>query len=161
MFHLTVFCDLTKAFDIFSHKILLHKLSVYGIRGNALDWIKKYLANRKQYINYNDVSSPYNTVNCGVPQGSIIGPILFLIYINDIVCSSNKLKCLLFADDTTIFIQGHNLINISQALKIELNKFSQWIHSNQLTLNKNKTHYGFQPFNDSQYLYLLKSLIIH
>ena len=106
---------------------------MYGIRANALSWMKKYLANRKQYINYNDISSSYNTINCGVPQGSILGPILFLIYINDIIRSSNKLKFLLFTDDTTIFIQGHNPVNISQTLNIELNKVSQWIHSNQLT----------------------------
>ena len=141
MFQITVFCDFSKAFDTISHNILLNKLFNYGIRGNAHNWIKSYLTNRKQYSMYNNVSSPFTTLMCGVPQGSILGPLLFLVYINDIVRSSTKLKFLLYADDTTLFIQGNNLANISQTMNIELDKVHNWIISNELTLNTNKTQY--------------------
>lgn len=141
MFQVTVFCDFTKAFDTISHDILLHKLSTYGIRGNALNWFKSYLTHRKQYTAYNNTLSSQNTTSCGVPQGSILGPILFLLYINDITLVTDKLKFLLYADDTTIFIQGHNLLDITTTLNTELNKISNWIKSNKLTLNINKTQY--------------------
>ena len=141
MFQLTAFCDLTKAFDTISHNILLEKLEVYGIRGNAKNWIKSYLAHRRQFTVYNNVTSPQNSITCGVPQGSVLGPILFLIYINDIIHSSNKLKFLLFADDTTIFIQGNNLADISLTLNTELQKVSKWIMCNKLTLNYDKSQF--------------------
>ena len=102
MFQLTVFCDLTKVFDTISHSILLQKLSVHGIRGIAQQWLKSYLDDRKQYTSFKNISSSCNVITCGVPQGSILGPILFLIYVHDIIHCSNKLKFLVFADDTTI-----------------------------------------------------------
>lgn len=138
---ITVFCDLSKAFDTISHDILLQKLNIYGIRGKANDFLKSYLGSRNQYTVYNSASSSFKQVHYGVPQGSILGPILFLIYINDIVRVSDKLKFLLFADDTTIFIQGQNINEMTATLYKELITLSNWIKSNKLTINISKTFY--------------------
>lgn len=140
-YQISVFCDLSKAFDTISHSILLEKLKVYGIRGAALNWFQSYLKFRKQYTTYNHSSSARTTVTYGVPQGSILGPILFLLYINDITRTTDKLKFILFADDTTIFIQGQDLNYIKNTLNFELTKVSNWIKSNKLTLNISKTKF--------------------
>ena len=89
------------------HQILLYKLEAYGIRGTALSWFKDYLCNRQQYVAFNSTESTKLMIKCGVPQGSILGPLLFLLYINDIVNSSNLLSFILFADDTNL-LYSHN-----------------------------------------------------
>ena len=98
-----VFIDLKKAFDTVNHDLLVSKFNVYGIRGIAIHWLSNYLTNRKHYVNVDGHSSNLLDVTCGVPQGSILGQILFLIYINDICKVSDLLKFVLFADDTNIF----------------------------------------------------------
>ena len=98
-----VFLDFAKAFDTVNHQILLKKLEYYGIRGNVLKWFDSYLCNRPQCVNINGTFSDFLNILCGVPQGSVLGPILFLIYINDIQFCSNILNFHLFADDTSIF----------------------------------------------------------
>ena len=98
-----VFIDLKKTFDTIDHKILLRKLQCYEIRGLALDWIKSYLTDHSQYVCYNNSNSELNNIKCGVPQGSILGPVLLILYINDICEVSQLLHIILFADDTSTF----------------------------------------------------------
>ena len=95
-----MFIDLKKAFDTIDHSILCKKLYHYGIRGVASDWVKSYLSKRNQYVEIDGICSDKKQIVCGVPQGSILGPILFLLYINDMANVSDKLRFILFADDT-------------------------------------------------------------
>ena len=103
-FNLGIFVDLSKAFDTVDHKILISKLKNCGVRGNNLKWFKSYHNNRKQFIAYNNKYTSFEMIKCGVPQGSILGPLLFLIYVNDLNQVSNILDPIMFADDTNFFI---------------------------------------------------------
>ena len=142
-FVIGVFLDYSKAFDCINHSILLQKLHYYGIRGVALEWFKSYLSDRKQFVYFNNTKSNYRNVTCGVPQGSILGPILFLIYINDIVNVSNLLFPILFADDSNVFHAGKDPNEMINVMNIELNKLSIWLKANKLSLNVKKTHFMF------------------
>lgn len=98
-----VFLDLSKAFDTISHEILFYKLEHYGFRGIALSWIKSYFKNRKHFVQFGKIKSSEAITRCGVPQGSILGPLFFILYINDIPNSVRSVELLLFADDTSIY----------------------------------------------------------
>jgi hypothetical protein len=137
---LAVFCDLRKAFDSCDHKILLKKMSQLGIRGAALEWFANYLTNRKQFVFLNNTSSLLRATSLGVPQGSILGPILFLIYINDLP-DSCELFALLFADDTTLVTSGENLADLITYTNNQLHKISTYFRLNKLALNPKKTQF--------------------
>ena len=139
-FTLAIFCDLSKAFDVISHDILLSKLHCYGIRGIAHDWFKYYLTDRVQYVEIDGHKSSHPQIKCGVPQGSILGPLLYLIYVNDICFSCNG-SILSFADDTTIYVSDSNIDILFNNANILINYLFIWFCSNRLSLNPNKTNY--------------------
>ena len=139
--HVNIFCDLAKAFDTIPHSILLTKLFAYGIRGPAHQCFASYLRHRKQYVKYNNAVSKPRDITTGVPQGSILGPLLFLVFINDLPRSSNDLEFLIFADDTAISVEGHDSRQVQHTIDTELPQVHSWLISNKLTLNINKTHY--------------------
>jgi hypothetical protein len=118
-----VFIDFSKAFDTVNHEILLAKLFQYGIRGHSLEWFNSYLTNRLQFVQIDNIQSSTLTMTCGVPQGSTLGPLLFLIYINDIVNCSSILSFRLFADDTNIFYVNKDPIELEIVMDCELKKF--------------------------------------
>ncbi|MEL7522377.1 MAG: reverse transcriptase family protein, partial [Cyanobacteria bacterium J06553_1] len=140
-FTLSVFLDLSKAFDTVNHAILLNKLCHYGIRGIPLKWLTSYLSNRQQYVYVNNQSSSRRKVSCGVPQGSILGPLLFLVCINDLPNSNTELNTILFADDSTLFCSHDDIYSLTSTVNNHLSDVASWLKANKLTLNVAKTHY--------------------
>ena len=136
-----IFIDLSKAFDTVNHQILLDKLQYYGVRGVADDWFSNYLQNRQQFVQYNGTNSSSHNIKCGVPQGSILGPLLFLIYVNDLCYVSKALDFILFADDTNIFFSHKNLNILEKTLNEELPKLTDWCLANKLSINFKKSNF--------------------
>lgn len=137
----SIFMDLSKAFDTLNHNILLSKLQFYGVYDDSLQLFRSYLQNRIQYVVINNTESDHLPISTGVPQGSILGPLLFLIYINDIACSSSLFSFLSYADDTTLTSSVKTLKsrNVSFKISSELSKVSDWLIANRLCLNVDKT----------------------
>ena len=133
------FFDFSKAFDTVDHEILLAKLQYYGIRGIASKWFTSYLGNRKQFVTYNGVKSKTPLIRCGVSQGSIKGPLLFLIYINDLANVCKYAMPILFADDSNLILNGNSLKDIEQKINSELAEIAERPKVNKLTLNVDKT----------------------
>ena len=138
-FAVGVFLDFRSAFDTVNHEILVDKLERYGIRGLAKSWFISYLSNRKQRVRVNGVFSPFNSINMGVPQGSVLGPILFNLYINDLPKVSNRLNTTLFADDSTLTLSHKNFDSLISNLNQELSIVYKWTISNRLSINLEKT----------------------
>ena len=136
-----IFLDFSKAFDTVNHSILLQKLESYGIRGVPLAWFESYLTNRKQYVALGDTESSYQTVVCGVTQGSSLGPFLFLIYINDLPNCSEFLSFKIFADDTNLFASAKDIKSLELQMNLELKKVKEWCDINKLSINLKKTNY--------------------
>jgi hypothetical protein len=135
-----IFLDLKKAFDTVQHDILLKKLSKYGIKGVALEWFKSYLSDRSQCVDINGSISEFKRILMSVLQGSSLGPILFLVFINDIYYCTN-LNMFLFADDTNALAKGDNLMNLIDHVNLELKKIALWFKANKLVVNSSKTKY--------------------
>ena len=133
-----IFCDISKAFDRVWHKGLLFKLRLVGISGTLLHWFANYLNNRKQRVVLPGATSRWTFTNAGVPQGSILGTLLFLVYINDIVENINS-KIRLFADDTSLFIIVDNPIDAARKLNSDLETIHQWAIRWLVTFNPSKT----------------------
>ena len=134
-----VFIDLKKTFDTFDHDILLKRLWHYGIRGIANDWFKSYLTNRMQYVSINNIPSGLIKVNCRVPQGSVLGPLLFLVYINDLHNSIRFSSPFHFADDTGLLNIQDSMHAINRTLNKDLRELSFWLNANKIELHVAKT----------------------
>ena len=135
-----ILCDLSKAFDVINYDILFEKLDHYGIRGIAKNWLVNYLSNRKQFVVFKNAKSKHCKIDCGVPQGSILGPLLYLIYVNDIGnCTEEHL--LSFADDTTLILSSSDEISLFHKANLEMDNLYDWFCANRLSLNPQKTKY--------------------
>ena len=136
-----IFIDLRKAFDTVNHSILLTKMEHYGVRGIALEWFKSYLNNRKQYVYINGETSQLNDISCDVPQGSVLGPLPFLIYINDLPNISKVLHFFLFADDTNIYYEAEPPKTLEHVMNKELRELHKWLVVNRLSPNIDKINF--------------------
>ena len=134
-----IFIDLQKAFDTVDHNILLDKLAYYGIRGVANDWFRSYLSNRQQYLSINGHDSNKVVMKYGIPQGSVLGPLLFLIYINDLHKSIKYCSVRHFADDTNLLISDNSPKKIQDHVNSDLKHLCRWLRANKISLNKSKT----------------------
>ena len=131
--------DLCKAFDTLDHDILIKKLSIYGIKGVALKLLESYLKDRQQYVSFMNTTSNINNITCGVPQGSVLGPLLFVLYINDLPNISNSFKPVLFADDTNLIFSDKSITALKTNIQRNLNKLFDWLNINKLSLNVSKS----------------------
>ena len=135
---------MSKAFDTDDYSILLKKLKLYGITDKNLAWFQSYLSNRKQYIEIGENSkTDPKYVTCGVPQGSILGPLLFLVYVNDLPNASRLLDPTMFADDTNLFFNHKGIKHLFTVVNNELVNIKDWFTANRLSLNVEKAKYLF------------------
>ena len=141
-----IFIDLTKAFDTIDHRILIDKLKYYGFTDPAANLIGSYLTNRMQFVQLDDIQSDRRPISTGIPQGSILGPLLFIIYMNDITEASDLFDFILYADDTSLnttleIIANRHPNSTQESINIELNKLNNWLKLNKLSLNIQKTKF--------------------
>ena len=156
-----IYLDLSKAFDTVDHKILLTKLQYYGIRGEALRWFQSYLTNRQQFTVANGICSTQQNVLYGVPQGSVLGPLLFLIYVNDIAAALPSHKLRLFADDSNIFVSDINPRSLKNQMISVLKNMDVWFRANKLTINISKTKYSIFVKQNQEIPNILNSIVVN
>ena len=144
-----VFLDLSKAFDMIDHSLLKSKLTALGVRGRALAWFDNYLSGRTQSVSVNGTYSDTSDLLLGVPQGSVLGSLLFIVFINDLPSVVHRCKIILYADDTALFFAGRNIQtiqSIQSALQEDLNAVGEWFSLNRLLVNCDKTNvFGSKP----------------
>ena len=161
--HMTcgIFIDLSKAFDTVNHQILIDKLDHYGIRGNALEIFRSYLSNRQQYVTIDNCKFQTRPISHGVPQGSVLGPLFFLLFINDLpnCCPEGKVR--LFADDTTIFFHSNNINEIITTGRNIMIQLTSWFHANKLTLNSEKSSFTIFKSSRKSIVNLPESIDFH
>ena len=142
-----IFLDLSKTFNTLEHTAIFQKLERYGIRGNTLEWFKSYLSNRKIRVKINNTTSKEFLINYGTPQGSCLGPLIFLIFCNDLNIHLENMQCIQFADDTTLYLGHPNLEELKKMIERDLKVLQDWFRANKLTLNMEKS--VCLIFNDS------------
>ena len=135
----SVFIDLKKAFDVVNHNYLLYKLEHYGVRNDSLDWFRNYLTTRTQTVNFGNVLSTNSNVDYGVPQGSILGPLLFILFINDLPQCLENCSISMYADDTVIYYSAAILKSVQTVVQDDMDKIALWMVDNELLLNESKT----------------------
>ena len=153
-----LFIDLSKAFDTIDHHLLLDKLKKYGIRGICHNLIKCYLSNRTMYVKVNNQISKKNNVTIGTPQGSILGPLFFRIFINDLILYLDKVKVILYADDTTLFYARNNATDIQNILRNSLLVLLECFRVNKLSINLSKTKYMI--FNPKRKTVIIENIVL-
>ena len=148
---LGIFIDLSKEFNTINYNNLLEKLKAYGIQSENLKWFKSYLSNRKQFISYNHSKTEMKTVKCGVPQGSILGPLFLLIFVNDLNNLTKVLDSVLFADNTNLFCSDSDIRAVFEIANQELGQIGDLFLANKLSLNVEKTKYTlFRKHTDQE-----------
>ena len=141
-----VFVDLQKAFDTVDHQILLAKLNHYETRGVSNDWFKSFLSNRNHYVSINGYESDIAAINCGVPQGSVVGPLLFLLYLNDLNQAIKFCKVNHFPDDTNLFCLGNSIKKLNKLVNADLKHLVSWLNANKVLLSVKKLKwYSLNP----------------
>ena len=152
-----IYIDLSKAFDTISHGMLLQKLLRYGIVGTPREWLTNYLFNRTQCVAYGDTLSEPQPIFCGVPQGSILGPLLFVLHFNDSADVLTHCEIVKYADDTVLFVSSKSIEIIESHLNADFKSFATWLQENELVINVKKGKTEFMVFGTVRRLKTLKT----
>ena len=147
-----IYLDFKKAFDTVNHSCLLHKLQLHGVHNSELHWFEDYLFNRSQYVTYDNVTSSSKQIDCGVPQGSILGPLLFILLVNDLHHTLQKSNLLMYADDTVVYYSAKSSKEVEKVLNAEIQKIANWMNTNCLILNLKKGKTEFVLYGAQQNL---------